>query len=370
MWSRAIPAVGSGDVSVSRALKRGLDATDVRRAVEHVIESGLDLIDVAAEEAAEQIVAEAIRALRVRDRVLAAYRVPAIVHRLGIPTRDTLPARLPPRYIVDHVESILRATRLDAIPLAQLLLRAQWRSSSAWPEVVGTCERLVREGKVLAWGAFVDEIEDDTPELLAEPWLVTISIPYSLCERAGNAVLDAATGVTALAPLATPAVAAPAPSSLILSQFDIVPTDAPAVSGPILAPRTKVLARRPLAGAALAGALGPGAKLRIHDERNAIDAATLDRIAIAVAKLARFTKQTPPAAFATAATRGQLERNRRPDHVHAQTLAELALRYVITRGAIALPRLHRAEHVADALIASHSPPLPPELVEQLEQLDI
>lgn len=366
MRSHSLPAVGSGDVSVSRALKRGLDAFDVRRAVDHVIEAGLDLIDIAAEEAAEQLVADAIRSLRVRDRVIAAYRVPAIAHRLGIPTRDTLPERLPPAYIVARVESLLRATRLDALPLAQLTLRATWRSSTAWPEVVGTCARLVREGKVLDWSAFIDTIEDDTPDLVAESWLTAISIPYSLCERAGDAILDAVAGNLPAAEPPAPPPPTPAPGSLILTPFDIVPPAPPPIAGPIRAPNIKVLARRPLAGGALAGTLGPGAKLRIHDDRNAIDAPTLERIAITVAKLARFTKQTPPAAFSTDAARAQLERNTRPAEVHVQTLAELALRYVITRGAIALPRLHRTEHVADALLAAHSPPLPRDLVEELD----
>lgn len=367
MWTRAIPAVGSGDVSLARALKRGLDAIDLRRAVDHVIASGLDLIDIAAEEAAEQLVADAIRSLRVRDRIIAAYRVPAIAHRLGVPTRDTLPERLPPRYIVDRVDSLLRATRLEVIPLAQLTLRAAFRSSPAWPEVVATCARLVREGKVLDWSAFVDTIEDDTAELLAEPWLTAISIPYNLCERAGDAVLEAAAGTTRLpAPPAAIAPAPAAPGSLILSPFEIIPTEPPATFGPTPAPRAKVLARRPLAGAALAGTIGPGAKLRIHDDRNSIDAATLERIALTAAKLARFTKQTPPAAFATDAARAQLERNVRPRELHVHTLAELALRFVLARGAIALPRLHRTEHVAEALIAAHGPPLPADLVDQLD----
>ena len=340
MWTRSIPPVGFGDVSVTRAAQRGLDASDLRRAVEHVIESGLDLIDVAAEEAAESLVADSIRALRVRDRVIAAYRIPAITQRLGIPTRDTLPERLPPRYIVDRVESILRSTRLDALPLAQLALRAFFRSSPAWPEVSGTCARLVREGKVLAWAAFVDVIEDDTPALADEPWLAAISVPYSLCERAAEPLVD-------LAAL----VSAPQPSAAAER-------------------RLAILARRPLAGAALAGALGPGVKLRLHDDRRNIDDPTLERIAIAVAKLAAFAKQTPPAAFACTAARAQLERNRRPDELHVQSVAELALRYVTTRGAIALPRLHRKEHVGDALLAAHSPPLPRDLLDQLADLDI
>ncbi|HEX5060684.1 MAG TPA: aldo/keto reductase [Kofleriaceae bacterium] len=322
-------------------MKRGLDASDVRRAVDHVIESGLDFFDVAAEESAESLVADAIRSLRVRDRVIAAYRIPAIAQRLGIPTRDTLPERLPPRYIVDRVESILRATRLDAIPLAQLTLRALWRSSSAWPEVTGTCARLVREGKVLDWAAFVDAIEDDTVELTHEPWLAAISVPYSLCERAADPILDAAALVSA------------APQTTAAAERKLT-----------------ILARRPLAGAALAGSLGPGAKLRMHDDRRSIDDATLERIAATVAKLARFTKQTPPAAFSCDAAKAQLDRNVRPEHLHVQTLAELALRFVVTRGAIALPRLHRKEHVADALIAAHSPPLPRDLIESIEKLDI
>ncbi|HEY5922516.1 MAG TPA: aldo/keto reductase [Kofleriaceae bacterium] len=340
MWTRSIPPVGCGDVSVSRAALRGLDAGDVARAIHHVIESGLDLIDVAAEEAAEQLVADAIRSLRVRDRIIAAYRVPAIAHRLGIPTRDTLPERLPARYIIDRVDSILRATRLDAIPLAQLGVRALWRASAAWPEVVGTCARLVREGKVLHWGAFVDTVEDDTVELTQEPWFAAISVPYSLCERAADPIVDAAALVSAPQPLAS------------------------------VERKLAVLARRPLAGAALAGTLGPGVKLRIHDDRRAIDDATLERIAVGAAKLAAFAKQTPPAAFSCPAARAQLERNRRPAELHVQTIAELALRYVVTRGAIALPRLHRRDHVGEALIAAHSPPLRRDLIESLDKLDM
>jgi aryl-alcohol dehydrogenase-like predicted oxidoreductase len=340
MWSRSIPPVGLGDVNVTCAAHRGLDASDVSRAVHLAIETGLDLVDVAAEEAAEQLVADAIRSLRVRDRVIAAYRVPAIAHRLGIPTRDTLPERLPPRYIVDRVDSLLRATRLDVIPLAQLTLRAAWRSSSAYLEVTGTCARLVREGKVLHWAAFVDTVEDDTIELTQEPWLTAISIPFSVCERAASPIVDTAA-----------LVSAPQPSAAAERKLTI-------------------LARRPLAGAALAGTLGPGAKLRMHDDRRSLDDATLTRIAVAAAKLAAFTKQTPPAALSCDAAKAQLDRNRRPEHIHVHTVAELALRYAITRGAIALPRLHRREHIPDALAAAHAPPLPRDLIEMIEKLDI
>src|SRR5262249_12346454 len=138
MLSRAIPAVGMGDVSVSCAAQRGLDANDVAAALHTALEAGNDFVDVAAEEPAERLVGEAIKSLRLRDRVITACRVPAIIERSGAPTRDTLLERLPPRYLVDRVETALRTTRLEGLPLVQLQLRAFWRASSAWPELVDT----------------------------------------------------------------------------------------------------------------------------------------------------------------------------------------------------------------------------------------
>uniref|UniRef100_UPI00215A12C4 hypothetical protein n=1 Tax=Escherichia coli TaxID=562 RepID=UPI00215A12C4 len=89
----------------------------------------------------------------VRDRVIAAMRIPAITARAGAPTRDVLPERLPVRYVVDRVDTLLRQTCPEVLPLAQLDVRAFWRTSSAWGDLRDPCGRLVREGKVLEWGA-------------------------------------------------------------------------------------------------------------------------------------------------------------------------------------------------------------------------
>lgn len=363
--TRTFPPVGAGDISVAIAAKRGLDATDVARALHAAIEAGLDVFDVSAEEKAERVVGDTIRSLRVRDRVIAAFRIPAIAERLGVPTRDTLLERLPPAYLQQRVESALRTSRLDVLPLAQLGTRAFYRTSKAWPEVVDTCARLVREGKVLEWGAYVDAVEDDTPDLVQEPWLASLNVPFNLCERAAGTVIAAASGAGRLP--APPPAPPPRPTGLILTPFDIIPREPeqPAVLAPVHARRIPVLARRPLAGGTLAGTIGPGAKQRIHDDRRLSDA-ELERIAVGVAKLARFVKQTPPAALSCDAARAQLERNARPREIHIQTLAELALGYVLATGAIALPRLHRPEHVTAALLLAHSPPLPPDLVEELD----
>ena len=118
-----------------------------------------------------------------------------------------------------------------------------------------------------------------------------------------------------------------------------------------------ILAREPLAGGALGGTIGPGMKLWPRDDRNALDTATRTKIAVAVATLSRLCRDEPPAARSCEAAVGALERHERPDHVEARTVAELALRFVLDRGALALPRLHRREYVTTALAAIASPPL-------------
>jgi aryl-alcohol dehydrogenase-like predicted oxidoreductase len=154
---------------------------------------------------------------------------------------------------------------------------------------------------------------------------------------------------------------------LILSPFAITePTpSAPSAPAPGSTRQLAVLARQPLAGRALAGTLGPGVKLAQRDDR-ALDLPTLERLALAAARLAPLVRSTPPAANATQAARDALANGKRPESVNAFTLAELALRYVIDRGAIALPRLHRHEHVPDALMAASAEPLTPEIVRILD----
>jgi aryl-alcohol dehydrogenase-like predicted oxidoreductase len=341
LGEQTVTRVGCGDVRLATAAARNVDAREVERAVHAALELGITLVEAADEEAAERLCGDAVRALRLRDRVVVACRVPELLARPGAPRRDLLPERLPPAHVQQRIEASLRATRLDALPLAQLPLRAAWRASPAWPELAGTCARLTREGKVLCWGALCDGADAADAELAAEPWLASISIPYSLCEPAADAVLAAS-------------ISARAPS--------------PAGSPDALAIDKAILARRPLAGGALAGTLGPGAALPPSDDRRALDPAALERIAVLAAKLAPLVEREPPAARSCDAARAVLERGRRPPHVEARTAAELALRFVLDRGAIALPRLHRAEHVPEAIAAAAAAPLSPALLDHLAAL--
>ena len=319
-------AIGGGDLDLALSAARGVSPREVERALHEAVELGVALFDVAADADSERLAGDSVRELRARDRVVVATRVPILDERPGAPKRDTLRERLPVAYLQQRIEASLRATRLEVLPLAQLALRPAWIASPAWPELVGACARLVREGKVLAWGAVLDELPAE-PDLLAEPWLAALSVVYHLFDRRAEALFEAAS-----------------------------------------THKLAVLARQPLAGGALAGALGPGAILPPRDDRHALDAAALERIAVAMARLSALVKREPPAARSCDAARaiaervGQPGQPARPEHLECADVAELALRFAIDRAGIALPRLHRREHVPAAIAAASAPPLSAALV--------
>jgi aryl-alcohol dehydrogenase-like predicted oxidoreductase len=321
-----VTAVGGGDVNLAISAARGVSGREVERALHEAIDLGITLFDVAADPDGEKLVGDAVRKLRERDRIVVATRVPILAERAGAPTRDALRERLPAGYVQQRIEAALRASRLDVLPLGQLPLRPAWVASPSWAELVATCARLVQEGKVLTWGAIVDEPADDAaPALVAEPWLSAVSIVYHVCDRRAEPLLEAARQRK----LAT-------------------------------------LARQPLAGGALAGTLAPAAVLP-RDDRQGLDDAVFERIVAELARLAPLVKREPPALRSTAAGRQVAERLATAPRldVECYDVAELALRFAIDRAGIALPRLHRREHVPAAVAAAAAPPLSAALVAQL-----
>jgi aryl-alcohol dehydrogenase-like predicted oxidoreductase len=309
-----VTVVGCGDVRLATAAARGIDAREATMAISEALDGGIRLVDVADEPDAERACGDAIRALRLRDAVVLASRVPALAPLPGRPDRDVLPERLPARYVQERVEATLRATKLDVIPLVQLAIAPAWRTSPAWAEVAGTCNRLAREGKVMQWAAYLDVLDDANA---LDAWLVAFNVEFSACRR--------------------------------------VELDRP------------LLARHPLAGGALAGALGPGVQLARLDDRRALDDTMLERFAVIAAKLAPLVKVQPAAATSCDAAKAVLDKNRRTLDVEAATIAELALRYVCDR-AIALPRLHRRQHLAEAITSASAPPLSQAMRDRIDEV--
>lgn len=388
---RPIATVGLGEVSLERASKRGREPAEVVRRVHDALEASLDLIDVAPEEDSERAVGEAVRALRVRDRAIVATRIETVG------ARDLVQDRLPPRYVVERVEAALRTTKLDVLPLVQLPLRASWIVTPAWPELVGTCARLVREGKVMHWGVRVSETSADpvpavpkrAPKTIEDATALLAKESESVRPRSSLILLPdeavAADPALAIAVELTRNAGAPAPVAdgalthpamlfldepwlatlaveLSMCRRDAISLVAAAVG------RKPVLALRPLEGGALAGTLGPGASLAPLDDRRALTPAQLEAIAVGVAKLASRVKREPLAARSCAAARAIIETTPRPPNVVATTLAELALRYVIDRGAIAMPRIHSRDALGELIASANAEPLPEALISKIDEL--
>ena len=417
-----VTAVGSGNVCLPISGGRGLRASDVEHALHETIAFGVTLIDVAAHADSEKLVGQVVRDQRARDRVVVATHVPLLGTLLDArpgPPRDLLRERLPMPYLQHRVDTALLATRLDALPLVQLPLRPAWLTSPAWPELVGTCARLVQEGKVLTWAAWLDDLDDlgDLGDLGDLESIANHADRVEAVERTTPGGLIVLADLTALEPYEEAARLAGPPARTTAADRDgrharldhadaasRAPLDHPGsasagtatVAGLLAEPwlaavavtyqlcdrraeplfaaaaarKLPVLAHHPLAGGALAGALAPGVRLPPRDDRNALGAAELERIAVGVARLTGLVKRAPPAATASAAAREAAERaaRTRPEHVHCGDVAELALRVAIDRAGIALPRLHRRDHLLPAIAAAAAPPLPADLLAEIDQI--
>jgi aryl-alcohol dehydrogenase-like predicted oxidoreductase len=398
-----VTAVGSGNVCLPISGGRGLRASDVEHALHETIAFGVTLIDVAAHADSEKLVGQVVRDQRARDRAVVATRVPLLDARPG-PPRDLVRERLPLPYLQHRVDAALLATRLDALPLVQLPLRPAWLASPAWPDLVGSCARLVQEGKVVTWAAWLDDLDDlgdlesvanhadrgeransgpaaerserpanlEPVERITPGGLIVLADLTARLDHAGaasRAPLDhpgsaSAGAATVAALLAEPWLAA------VAVTYQLCDRRAEPLFAAAAARKLPVLAHHPLAGGALAGALAPGIRLPPRDDRNAVGAAELERIAVGVARLAGLVKRAPPAATASAAAREAAERavRTRSEHVHCGDVAELALRFAIDGAGIALPRLHRRDHLLPAIAAAAAPPLPADLLAEIDQI--
>lgn len=307
--------VGLGEVSFALAEKRGVDHQTVERIVSHAIELGLDHVEVDRDLDVERRVGAIVKSLRARDRVTVATRLATAEHAAA---DAELARQIPFRTMKIQVDDMLRASQLEVLPLVYVPLRTGWETVSAWHELVGTCAQLVTAGKVLAWGARLDDPDVAGAALLGAPF-ATASIVYSLCSRE-----------------AEPLIAA------------------------IAAKQLAVHVRRPLAGGALGGNLAPGVALARLDDRRLLDEPELEAIAVGVAKLAALVSHEPPAVKSCDAAQAARAQQPRPDNVACKTVGELALRWAIGAPGITrvLPRVHQREHLAELVACEIAAPLP------------
>lgn len=348
----AVTAVGLGDVRLALAAARGIDAREVDSALRAGIEAGITIIEVSEEADARALVGAAMRELRARDSVVVA--TPLISQSPGLPPD-----------LVALVQAALRATRLDALPLALLPLRAAWASERGWPDFVASCARLVRGGDVMRWGWLLDAYEIAPPP----PSLDALAAAAIARPSGSGLIVSLSDFVGAPAPSADPvdayaSILGEGWLSAIALPWNLCDRSCEPLRAAARAANLAVLARRPLAGGALAGALGPGVHLAPRDDRADAD---LDRFAVAAAKLAALTTYDPPAAGSAPAARAALAQGKSP-LAERTTIGSLALRFAIDTAGIALPRLHRAAHLPEALAAAAAPPLAADLAAALDAI--
>jgi aryl-alcohol dehydrogenase-like predicted oxidoreductase len=174
MEQRAIGRLGRSVSEIGFGGRR-LDR-DAQRLLMIAIDAGVDVVDVAPTWSnAEELAGEAIRELRARDRVVLATQAPADHRTVQV-----------------SIERSLRDTRLDVIPLA--MLRA-WDDDCLmdghWPELRETLERLIREGKVLAWGVIADDPRQ-IRATLDDTLFAAVQVPFHVQDRRLGAILPLA----------------------------------------------------------------------------------------------------------------------------------------------------------------------------------
>jgi aryl-alcohol dehydrogenase-like predicted oxidoreductase len=322
-----------------------MEPRDAQRALHVALELGIDFVDTALVYGAERgvserLVGESVRDLRARDRVVVATKIPPADNRWPADGTRPLHAAFPAAHVQACVEDSLRNLRLEVIPLQQLhVWHDAWLEASAWPELRGTMERMVREGKVLHWGISVNDAgarSGDALEILDQPIIETVQVIYNLFDRSAETALLARA-----------------------AKHDV-----------------GVIARCPLDEGGLGGELGAGSQFPPGDWRhNYFGGTRLDELALRLARLSAFVGDVPAGARTTDASRAALAATVRTDRdvrdrkaeLEADNLAELALRFVLSRDEIAvtIPGMRTAEHVRANLAAGDDRRLSPALLARL-----
>ena len=162
-----------------------VDPRDAQRTLYEALDAGLDFVDTARADGdglAEKLIGEVIRDLRARDWCVVATKVPPVDQRWPADPASKLSEVFPADYLVHSVERSLRALRAEVLGIAQLhVWHDSWLSQSAWPDLRGTMERLVQQGKVLHWGVSIgDHDPDSAMAIVDDPLIATIQTVYNI----------------------------------------------------------------------------------------------------------------------------------------------------------------------------------------------
>lgn len=304
-----VSAVGFGAWGLAAELWRGVDAAEAEAALVAALEGGCTFIDTAliyGPGVSEQIVGRVLRARR--DPVVVASKIPPLDRRWPPDPAVPLEEVFPVDHVARSVDASLANLGIDALPLEQLHVWLDgWLDSAYWPELEHAMGELVRAGKVLHWGISAnDHAPDAALRALDVPLIETVQVIYNLFDRSPE---------RALFPRAA-------------------------------ARRAGVIARVPFDEGALVGAVTAGSVFDPRDFRS------------------RYFRGERAA---QAGERAEKLRAFLGDE--AETLAELALRFVLSRPEVStvIPGARRAAHARANLAAADGRPLSPALLARLAE---
>jgi aryl-alcohol dehydrogenase-like predicted oxidoreductase len=304
-----VSAVGFGAWGVAGEMWRGASREDGHRALHAALDAGVTFIDTAliyGRGESERLVGEVLRERGDRGQVVVATKIPPADERWPPDRHAALASIFPPDHVERSVDSSLRNLGQDALDLDQLHVWLDaWLDDPAWPALRATLDRLQRAGKVRHWGVSAnDHAPGDALRVLDEPVIETVQVIHNLFDRS--------------------------------AEPELLPRAAARGAG--------VIARCPFDEGALTGAVRADSTFAPGDFR------------------ARYFRGDRAAAAAARA-----DALRPLLGAEAATLAELALRFVLSREEISvvIPGMRRATHATANAAIADGRALSPALLERL-----
>lgn len=305
-----VSAVGFGAWGLAAELWQGVAPAEAQAALRAALDGGCNFIDTAliyGPDVSERLVGAVLRERR-GEAVVVASKVPPVDGRWPPDPAVPLDEVFPVEHVVRSVEASLGNLGVDALPLEQLHVWLDtWLDSAYWPVLEEAMRGLVRAGKVLHWGISANDHAPDTAlRALDQPVVETVQVIYNIFDRGPE---------RALFPRAA-------------------------------ARRAGVIARVPFDEGALVGAVTAESVFDPRDFRS------------------RYFRGERAAEAAARA-----ERLRALLGEEAETLAELALRFCLSREEVStvIPGARRAAHARGNMVAGDGRALSPAMLARLAE---
>lgn len=304
-----VSAVGFGAWGVAGEMWLGASRDDGRAALHAALDAGITFIDTAliyGRGESERLVGEVLRERGDQERVVVATKIPPLDERWPPDPRAPLASIFPPDHIERSALESLRNLGVAALAVEQLHVWLDaWLDDPAWPDLRAAMERLTAAGVVRHWGVSAnDHAPGAARRVIDEPIIETVQVIHNVFDRS--------------------------------AEPELLPHAAARSAG--------VIARCPFDEGALTGAV-------------------------------RADSTWPPGDFRARYFRGEraAEAAARADALRpllgdeAATLAELALRFVLSRREIStvIPGMRRAAHATANAAIADGRPLSPALLARL-----